>query len=227
MLDYVAPQRCIYCDQPSYLPEALCGVCQDALCPNDDGCPHCALPNQSGALCPTCLTQPAPPVGITAAYVYDDAMAYFMQRWKYLGEQRLSLTAAKVMLKAPISFKNIDFLLPTPLHWQRQLRRGFNQSADLLHALASLDRSIALPPAKNIRISRSRRTDSQAKATRRERLKNLRGAFTVHGDVRGCTVGIVDDVCTTGATGNAMATALLEAGATRVHLYCLARTPAP
>jgi ComF family protein len=131
------------------------------------------------------------------------------------------------MLKDPIYFKNVDFVLPTPLHWRRQLSRGFNQSADLLRALSSLDPSVVSPPAKIARISRSRRTDSQAKASRRERLQNLNGAFTVHGDVRGCAVGMVDDVCTTGATGNAMASALLAAGATRVHLYCLARTPAP
>ncbi len=38
---------------------------------------------------------------------------------------------------------------------------------------------------------------------------------------------IVDDVMTTGATGSSMAQALLTAGAKRVDLWCIARTPAP
>ncbi|WP_415060010.1 ComF family protein [Congregibacter sp.] len=148
-----------------------------------------------------------------------------MHRWKYLGEQRLSLTAAKLMLKEPIFTKTTEIMLPTPLHWRRQLQRGFNQSEDLLRALCSLQPTLALTPPKTIRLSRRKATKAQARATRRERLANLDGAFSVHGDVRGHCVGIVDDVCTTVATGNAMASTLLAAGAAEVHLYCLARTP--
>lgn len=227
LLDYIAPQRCIYCDQPSLLPEAICGVCQDALCLNHAPCPRCALPGQSGVLCATCLTEPPLLHGITAAYEYDQAMAYFMQRWKYNGEQRLSLTAAKIMLKEPICFDYVDLLLPTPLHWRRQLNRGFNQSAELLRALYALQPRLRRLQAADIHLGRRRATKIQAKATRQERLNNLSGAFTLHGCVRNRGIGIIDDVCTTGATGNAMAKTLLDAGAAHVHLYCLARTPAP
>lgn len=152
-----------------------------------------------------------------------------MHRWKYLGEQRLAFTAGKMMLNASICFKNVDFVLSTPLHWRRQLRRGFNQSEDLLKALMKLDPSIAPYPKQTRKrapkLKRSLASKAQAKATRRERLANLQGAFTIEGSVKGRSVGIIDDVCTTCATGNTMASALLSAGATEVHLYCLARTP--
>ncbi|WOJ92654.1 double zinc ribbon domain-containing protein [Congregibacter variabilis] len=225
-LDYLAPQRCIYCDQRSHLSEAICEVCRDALCPNDDSCPRCALPRVGGRLCQSCLQKPPLLHSITAAYEYDAALAYFMHRWKYLKEQRLAITAAKIILKAPICFEKLDLLLATPLHWRRELRRGFNQSEDLLRALCLLQPSIEATPSKRARLSRRRSTPSQAHATRSERLSNLKEAFAVHGDVLGLSVGIVDDVCTTAATGNAMASALLKAGAAEVHLYCLARTPA-
>ena len=45
--------------------------------------------------------------------------------------------------------------------------------------------------------------------------------------VRGLHVALVDDVLTTGATAQSLALVLLKAGAKRVDVYCLARTPKP
>jgi predicted amidophosphoribosyltransferase len=45
--------------------------------------------------------------------------------------------------------------------------------------------------------------------------------------VTGRHVALVDDVLTTGATAEALARLLRRAGAARVDVYCLARTPAP
>jgi predicted amidophosphoribosyltransferase len=117
--------------------------------------------------------------------------------------------------------------LATPLHWRRRLHRGFNQSADLLHAARPRcpELSGAYRRARGVRLLRCSARGPQARATRRERLRNLRGAFAVHGAVSDRPVLLIDDVCTTGATGLAMATALRAAGARSVTLWCLARTP--
>jgi predicted amidophosphoribosyltransferase len=40
-------------------------------------------------------------------------------------------------------------------------------------------------------------------------------------------LALVDDVLTTGATAQALARLLMDAGAARVDVYCLARTPKP
>lgn len=134
------------------------------------------------------------------------------------------------MLNAIKIDKNINFMLATPLHWRKKLSRGFNQSEDLLSQLRrhlpDTSLNAAIDAAKDARLVRTRGTESQARATRHERLANLKQVFAVRGDVQGRSIGVVDDVCTTGATGNAMAAALLDAGALEVHLYCLARTPA-
>jgi ComF family protein len=117
-----------------------------------------------------------------------------------------------------------DILLPTPLYWQRQLGRGFNQSHDLLEALCQLQPALRRKPLA--RLKRRRATAPQAGASRRERLRNLQGAFAVRGDVSNQRITLIDDVCTTGATANAIAKTLLDAGAAEVHLWCFARTPA-
>ncbi|WOJ97242.1 ComF family protein [Congregibacter brevis] len=227
VIDYLAPQFCIYCDQESYRPEAVCEVCRDALLVNDQACPKCALPGTDGRICPNCLKAEPALKTVTAAYEYDPAIAYLMHRWKYLKDRNLSLTAAKMMLNTEIRIKSADIVLATPLHWRRRLRRGFNQSEDLLLSLSRLQPSLQPTPTKVAQLKRRFATKTQAHASRRERLNNLQGAFTVVGDVRGCSIVLIDDVCTTGATGNAMGRALQDAGASEVHLYCLARTPSP
>lgn len=220
----LAPQRCIYCDQPSGAAEAICGYCTDALTRNRGACPRCALPDCNGNLCAECLVHPPLISRTIAPFCYDTALSYFMHRWKYQSERRLAKTAAKIMLNASIYHDCVDIILPTPLYWRRQLQRGFNQSHDLLEALCQLQP--ALHGRERVRLKRRRATAAQAGASRQERLRNLEGAFSVRGDVSNRRITLIDDVCTTGATANAMAKTLLDAGAAEVHLWCFARTPA-
>jgi len=225
-LDLLAPERCIYCDQLSRTRSAVCGYCARALPLNNDACPQCALPGCGAALCPDCLQRPPALTSIRAAFTYDPALALFMHQWKYLADRRLSLTAAKLLLSSLILSSKNGILMPTPLHWRRLLKRGFNQSDDLLHALCSNRPDLRAACTKSLRLVRREATAQQVGASRAERAKNLRGVFAARGDFRDRVVTLIDDVCTTGATGNAMASTLLDAGAREVHLICLARTPA-
>uniref|UniRef100_UPI0039181FAE ComF family protein n=1 Tax=Pseudomonas sp. TaxID=306 RepID=UPI0039181FAE len=43
----------------------------------------------------------------------------------------------------------------------------------------------------------------------------------------GLHLALIDDVLTTGATAQVLAALLRQAGASRVDVYCLARTPRP
>jgi predicted amidophosphoribosyltransferase len=73
---------------------------------------------------------------------------------------------------------------------------------------------------------RSRSTRSQVGLTRAERARNLQGVFRVPTEIRpelkGRRVVLVDDVMTTGSTGNAAARALVRAGAAQVDLLLFA-----
>jgi ComF family protein len=224
LLDLYAPQECIFCDQLSGRNEALCDTCLAEFQRNDGACPRCGLPDCRGAPCPRCLARPSPVTRTAAPLVYDAAVAFLVKRWKYDRERNVAEIAAMIMLESAYIADHADLVVPVPLHWRRRLRRGFNQSEDLLGALRA--RVPELAAASPVALRRTRDTPKQTLAGRRARLGNLEKAFCVRGDVSGMSVTLLDDVCTTGATATAAASALLHAGAREVNLWCLARTPA-
>ena len=109
-----------------------------------------------------------------------------------------------------------DALVPVPLHWIRQYRRGFNQAEELA-------RHVDLPVVRALR--RSRRTITQTDLPEAQRLENVSGAFRLRRGARitGQVLVLVDDVSTTGATLDACARVLMEGGAAEVRALTAAR----
>lgn len=115
-------------------------------------------------------------------------------------------------------------LTAVPLGLQRLQQRGFNQALEIARPLAkTLD--VTLAPRMLVRC---RETAAQARLSPAERHQNLRGAFILAPEwlarVRGCHVGVVDDVMTTGQTLNETAATLKRFGAARVTNLVFART---
>jgi ComF family protein len=110
-------------------------------------------------------------------------------------------------------------LVPVPLHPRRLRERGFNQAQRIARIL-SLRLGI---PVANHAIRRVLRTPDQKQLSAEARKANLRGAFEASAVCKGQDVAVVDDVVTTGATADAIAGALLGAGAAEVRIWCLAR----
>jgi ComF family protein len=118
-----------------------------------------------------------------------------------------------------------DLLVPVPLAAKRLRQRGFNQAAMLARWLsAGLD-----IPCDETLLRRIQDTSAQQDLNADARKKNLRNAFALSPDasIKGRHLALVDDVLTTGATAQALARLLVDAGAARVDVYCLARTPKP
>ena len=114
-----------------------------------------------------------------------------------------------------------DGLVPVPLYHRRLRTRGFNQA----HELASgLGEARGIPVRDCLR--RDRETPSQTGLERGARWENMRGAFAVKGrfDVTGQNLLLIDDVFTTGATTNACARVLAEAGAGRLAVLTVSRS---
>jgi len=116
-------------------------------------------------------------------------------------------------------------LLPVPLSSERLRERGYSQAWELTRRLA---RRLRLPARADV-LQRSRDTPHQIGMSRVEREHNLRDAFWIEPAQRArlldAHVALIDDVLTTGATAHAAALALTRAGAARVDVWVVARTP--
>ncbi|MCX6007805.1 MAG: phosphoribosyltransferase family protein [Chloroflexi bacterium] len=114
-----------------------------------------------------------------------------------------------------------DMLVPVPLNEKRIRDRGYNQSGLLAREISML---IGVPVNEKV-IRRIRDCQPQARTKNvDERKRNMENAFSHTGDeVRGLDVVVIDDVCTSGATLEACASALKAAGAKRVTGFTLAR----
>jgi predicted amidophosphoribosyltransferase len=119
-----------------------------------------------------------------------------------------------------------DALLLVPPHWRRLRAQRFNQSA----ALAGATPDISGVPVLHGRLERVRATPQQVGLSKIARAYNVQGAFRVPSEAKANMAGrrlvSIDDVLTSGATVNACARALLQAGAAHVDMLVFARVVA-
>jgi ComF family protein len=113
-----------------------------------------------------------------------------------------------------------ETLIPVPLHRLRVMKRGFNQACELgIHA----SRAFGIPLLTTA-LGRGRNTRAQSGLDRKQRRKNVRGAFYWRLTVRPCGhVALIDDVMTTGTTVSECARVLRNSGAKRVDVWVAAR----
>jgi ComF family protein len=116
--------------------------------------------------------------------------------------------------------REFDLLIPVPLHRNRRRKRGYNQSAMIAKGIEEV---LHVPFNDSIMI-RAAATNTQTKKSKIERWENVSNAFQLASPllVSGKRILLVDDVITTGATIEACAKRLLEAGAAEVSIACLA-----
>ncbi|GAA5482324.1 ComF family protein [Haloferula sargassicola] len=110
-------------------------------------------------------------------------------------------------------------LVPVPLHWRRRGWRRFNQALEIARPLG---RELGLPVVAALK--RVRATRTQTRLSRKERQRNLRGAFRLAAAVdawRGAV--LIDDVFTTGSTVNECARVLTQAGVQKVVVVTVMR----
>lgn len=197
---------------------------EDPVC---DGC-GAAFDVQGGAFaasrCAACETRPYAFARARAACVYDEASRGLILKYKHGDHQPFApLFARWVGRAAAPLIAEADAVAPVPLHPFRLLSRRFNQAAEIARPLARTAGLDYLPDA----LIRTTHTVSQGGKSARGRRLNVKSAFAVteagRRRLRGRRILLVDDVLTTGATAEACARALLDAGARAVDLAVVAR----
>ena len=130
---------------------------------------------------------------------------------KYKGHQEIGKLMADFACESygnNSNFKQIDYIIPVPLHKKKLKQRGYNQ---LTVFGKNLGNCSGIHYDENILI-RKIHTESQTKKNTEERRKNVSEAFEViqGGKYKGKHFLIIDDVMTTGATTEACARVILE-----------------
>lgn len=233
LAQFVFPRVCAACDD--LLDDTdrgvVCGRCwaRVSLLPAPR-CNRCGHPTPPRGACPGCASLPA---FVRAARSYcwvpDDASSGIVSALKYDGwpvvAEAMATRLARLDWPADVIAERAA-LVPVPLAVVKERARGFNQATVLA---AALGRRWALPVWDDL-LRRTRATPSQTRLTPGERLANVHRAFSLENNaesrIRGQHLILVDDVLTTGATLNACATVLFEAGARTLSYVTFGRARA-
>ncbi len=117
----------------------------------------------------------------------------------------------------------IDYLLPIPLHEQKQLARGYNQSELIAQGIS---KSTGIEVRNDV-IERKIHTPSQTKKARYARWENVCDIFQIidYEAIRDKHLLIIDDVITTGSTIESCAQAMMSVSGVRISVFCMAFAP--
>ncbi len=219
-LELVFPARCVGCGGSGAF---LCDDCSvSLLLAAPPRCARCWRPGPDADPCLDCQLAPPAFDGLRAAFVNVGTARELVHSLKYRGTTALAAPMASLLAEAARRHGlAADLVAPVPLSGLRRRTRGFNQAEALARALG---RELRLPVRPRA-LERRRHTPPQARsADAEERRRNVAGAFVCRErGVADRRVLLVDDVTTTGATLDACASALKEAGARSVWALAFAR----
>ena len=215
VLDLVYPPACAICRKSGSF---LCEACEKAL-PRAGGsrCPRCWLPD-SGPHC-----EPSPVFqALRSRYRYEGDVRKLVHRLKFARQSSLAEPLGALLAETVrAEGGEADALVPVPLRPMGERERGYNQAALLAREIG---KQLEIPVVDALERRGKSSAQAEAKSAEERRL-NVEGVFALHRDaaVNGKHIFLIDDVATTGATLDACARALLEAGAATVAAVTLAR----
>ena len=217
ILRAILPPLCLNCGNILDAPNGVCRACRGAIrVLAGPVCDCCGIPLGASGLCLSCQNDPPAFERLRVAAVYAEPLSCVLAGFKYRRKTIYKRYLAELLVAVSHGC-DYDLVTFVPLHFSRQLRRGYNQAALLAYELAKLK---GLSCSKLI--SKTRQTQTQVGLERLQRRRNLRGVFKAR-PVAGLRILLIDDVVTTGATMRAAAAALKAAGAAEVHCLGVAR----
>lgn len=219
LLDFALPPRCPGCGEITSAVDLVCGPCWGSLSFLGGGCSRRgqALSTSDLDICLACEGSRSKLNRVRAAVAYGDVPRSIAMRLKYGRKVALARTMAGMMKRPLADLDPEAMLVPVPHHRWRLWSRGFNQSV-------LIARATGRPFVPDL-LRRTRATPRLKGLNPAQRRKTVEGVFAVKpgADVKGRSFILIDDVVTTGATGEACAWALRKAGAHSVDLLAFAR----
>lgn len=227
ILEFIYPPKCMACDNiiPLENERWICNKCKDLFkYIEGNTCLKCGIILQtSKTKCNDCIERNNIFTTNKAVYIYEGRIQNIIHKFKYgkksyLGKG-LGILMLNNLLLTPDIFKDIDYIVPIPIHKNRKRKRGFNQ-AELL--AKEVSKGLGIPMASNL-IIRKKDTKPQSKFSPLGRKNNLKNAFVVNNKyyLKNKNILLIDDIYTTGNTLNACCEVLYKVEVNQVKATTL------
>lgn len=206
----------------------LCPGCSDALVENEDFlCTRCILELPKTNFHLVRDNEVAQifwgriPVMHATAYLYfqkEGRVQKMIHELKYNGRKDIGIKLGEMMARDLMKsdFKDVDVIVPVPLHKRKKWKRGYNQTELIAEGLVR----VMCKPMDTKTLLRAIANPTQTKKHRYERWENVERIFKVknYSQLENKHILLVDDIITTGATLEASAVALLEIPGVKISI---------
>lgn len=216
IFNWALPNLCVCCRMPIPTPAKVCRSC---LC----DIKRLDFNNSSNLLHRPDIKALIPNPNFDSLFAtcwYQQPVSMWLKNLKF-NKQLTCKNALHQLIKAQIKDAQLlpnwqipEVLIPIPLHWQRRIFRGFNQSEEIWQR--------AGVPIDTESVTRIKHTKPQSELNKRARKTNIKGAFRCDLKQQYQHVAIVDDIITTGYTVNEVAAQLKLAGVQHISVWVIA-----
>lgn len=207
---------CVSCEKPG---PWICAECElDFPRVRHGHCSICGVPFANSKMshpCFNCASKAPAYTKHRAPFYYAGPIEMLIKNFKYKADFWVRQFYKTSIEKIKNEFRDVDVIVPIPLHIDKLRDRGYNQS----QMLAEVWQNVLDKPVDLHGLVRVENNHSQVDLNKIQRLKSLKTAFQVKKpeNFSGRNVLLVDDVHTTGSTLHTAATILLEASAKSVQ----------
>lgn len=228
ILNYIFPTRCISCKSFVQDNASFCNECWNNFHFIKE--PYCSIcsyqlekvSNVINQICLSCMKSRPSFDFARCLLKYDESNKKLIHNLKYYDNTSIAKPFAKMLYsRFSDDIKNIDIVIPIPMHKFKRIRRLYNHAQLIAEEVSKLigkkARSDILLKIKN--------TKPQTGLSKENRLKNLSGSFGISDNkhIKNKIILLIDDVMTTGSTAEATSKLLKKEGAKSVILLCIAR----
>lgn len=222
LLELLYPSTCIFCGK----------ICQEGICPEcrtkvrtirEPRCKKCGKPIRRAEeeYCYDCQKRKFHYEQGRSLWLHKAPVKESVYRFKYKNRRVYGEVYAKEMAEAfgeLLRLREIDLIIPVPLHKRKLKSRGFNQAAVLARKLGELTGI----PVNTELVVRRKYTTPQKEFGHNERRKNLKDAFAVtKKQMDAAHILIIDDIYTTGSTIDSIAEVLEKSGVTKTYFLTI------
>lgn len=215
LLDTIAPNQCLVCEQEGSL---LCDWCSiDAFETVPSRCAFCQRATPDCAVCDRCRRE-TPLRQVWVGTVYKDTAKELVRHMKFRPDRSACEVIAHYLDQTLPYFQKDVIISSVPTARVRVRQRGFDHAELIAREFAQM-RELRFERLLT-RIGSSRQVGSEKK----QRRQQIQGAYEANKSVSHNTVILIDDIMTTGVTLNEAARTLKKAGVKQVHAAVFAQT---